>query len=154
GGFMAFSADGKVLAVSDGYAITLWDRGSGKRLGPSLDGHDQYVGRVTFLPDGKTLCSTSGHALSFWQIATGHRMGLLAGLPDPGVLSPDGKTLATSPAGEKQAIELWDTRTGKKLQELEAEKYSAYALGFSPDGKTLAAARTGQKTLRLWDVVS
>jgi WD40 repeat protein len=154
-GLVAFSHDGKALAVSDGYAISLWDRVTGKRLDPSLDGHDDYVGGVQFLADGKTLASTSMHAINFWSIVTGKRSGTFERMHlAQGRLSPDGKMLAVSPPDENQTIELWDTATGKKLRDLEAMKYSRYALAFSPDGKTLAAARTGLKAIQFWNVTS
>jgi RNA polymerase sigma factor (sigma-70 family) len=154
-GLMAFSPEGKVLAVSDGYATSLWDWASGKRLDPSLDGHDEYVSSVKFLSDGKTLVSSSMEAVYFWDVDNRKMTGRFEGMRlDQGTISPDGKMLARSLPDEDQTIELWDTSTGKKLRDLEAEKYSSYALAFSPDGKRLAASRTGYKTIQIWDVTT
>jgi WD40 repeat protein len=66
-------------------------------------------------------------------------------------LGPDGKTLAT--AGEDRLIHLWDTSTGKKLQQLAGHQGIVKAVAWSPDGKTLASG-SGDFTARVWDVQS
>jgi WD40 repeat protein len=156
-GFVAFGPQGKVLAVADPWTITPWDVATGKKLGPPLEGHEGVVGKVMFLADGKTLAATDRDGVSFWQLPAARRSGRFEGpRVDAATLSRDGKTLAVSPPDETQAVELWDTASGKKLRALEAsQNYSLYALAFSPDGRTLAVARWGgDRTVRVWDVAA
>jgi WD40 repeat protein len=157
-GRVRFSPDGKVLSVADPWTITLWDVDTGKKLGPHLHGHDCVVESVTFRPDGKTLVSTSRDTLHSWQVHTGRRIGGFEGHGiEHGAHSPDGTILAVrkwTSTGER--IQLWETASGKKLHELDAQtRNSLMDLVFSPDGKTLAVAiGDSDRTIRFWDVVT
>jgi COMPASS component SWD3 len=55
---VAFSPDGKLLAVGGEKAITLWDPQSGKLL-RTLSEHSLSVEAVAFSPDGELLASGS-----------------------------------------------------------------------------------------------
>jgi WD40 repeat protein len=66
------------------------------------------------------------------------------------VFSPDGKVVALST--NSLEIELWETRTGKKLPQSPQEYYTA-GLAFSTDGKLLASAHL-DGALRLWVVAT
>src|SRR5262245_9580608 len=58
--------------------------------------------------------------------------------------SPDGKTIASG--GGDEFLRLWDARTGKEVQRLEA---GVEYVTFSPDGRLLASS--GGQTVQLWD---
>jgi len=64
-------------------------------------------------------------------------------------LTPDGKLLAG--AGDEPSIQLWDTATGKPVEELKGHTDWVLCLAFSPDGKWLASGGY-DGTVRLWDV--
>jgi WD40 repeat protein len=65
--------------------------------------------------------------------------------------SPDGKVLAG--VGYNSTIRLWDSATGKHLQDLNGHTQYVNWIAFSPEGKTLVSA--GQDgTIRLWNVNS
>src|SRR5262249_52675138 len=68
---------------------------------------------------------------------------------DPPVLSADRRLIATAP---EEVIEVFDTRTGRRLFRLEEKDVAFMPLAFSRDGKTLAVAtHTDKKAgLALW----
>ena len=68
------------------------------------------------------------------------------------MLSPDGKTIATS--CDDYTVRLWDTNTGKHLKTLITSTATTSAVVFSPDSKTLAIATPWDKSPWLWDVAS
>lgn len=63
--------------------------------------------------------------------------------------TPDGGMLAS--ASFDGRIILWDTTTGKKLDELTGHPEGVYALAFSGDGRRMASCDAGGK-IRLWSV--
>ena len=68
-GCLAFSPDGKTLAMGDGYLIRLWDVASGNQL-MRLHGHDNAVLSLSFSPDGKTLASGGAdQKIRLWNVA-------------------------------------------------------------------------------------
>jgi RNA polymerase sigma factor (sigma-70 family) len=156
-GLVAFRPDGKVLALSNAWTITLWEIATGKRLDPP-DRHDLGVDWVMFLSDGKTVASMTRDTVLFWEAHTGKRTGEFHGPRLAyAALSPDGKTLAETSPDEGQAVGLWDTATGKRLRELKMpHDYQQYALTVSPDGKTLAVVWISDpgRAVRFWDVVA
>jgi WD40 repeat protein len=170
---VAFSPDGKSLAVAAGSQIKVWELVPGQARA-TLHGHPGAVFAVAFGPDGKTLASGGGFhdingtygEVKLWDMDTGQtRLTLQAdGLVPCVALSPDGKTLAwgTVARGPKDGtVRLWDTATKRERASLVVNRSigngSVRALAFSPDSKTLAVAcEFGSPGLKpgvnLWDV--
>src|SRR5205085_114846 len=77
-GRVAFSPDGKLLAVSTVQGIrnnfaALFDVASGKevcRLGKDLPA----LRALAFSPDGKTLATAGGSVVAFWEVETGKKV--------------------------------------------------------------------------------
>lgn len=111
-GEMAFSPDGKVLAMSANIygVIRLFDVGSKKSLS-LLKGHLANVRSLAFTPDGRTLVSGGNDCtVKIWDVATGNVRGsyITYGSQVQRVaVSPDGKTVALANDGNG-SVRLWD----------------------------------------------
>jgi tetratricopeptide (TPR) repeat protein len=98
---VAFSPDGKALAVAtfEG-TVQLWDVATGKRL-ETLKGHSNAVRAVVFSPDGRTLASGSlDHTVRLWNVETRRE---LMQLDSGGVELGEVRSLAFAP-DEKQLL--------------------------------------------------
>jgi len=119
-GGVAFSPDGKRLAVADDSTIRIWDVATGDEL-QVLWGHEDITLSVAFSPDGRRIVSGSkDDTVRIWDAATGVEVlrlpihGWVSGV----CFSPDGKTLATtshtshahtSQSDSNQIITLWES---------------------------------------------
>ena len=154
-GNIAYSPDGRLLAVASGIGVWLYDAGTGAEV-KFLTGHTRKVTVVAFSPDGSLLASGSlDDTIRFWNVYTGEQLRVIK----PGaftspvpfikflVFSPDGSTLAH---GDHLVIRLWDVQTGKEL---------GYAVGhfntgvFSPDGSTLVLTEVYEfQNILVWNL--
>ena len=152
-GAVAFSPDGKTLAIGDHDGrVGLWDVATGQRTAALAE--DSTVFGVAFSPDGKTLAvGDGGGRVGLWDVATGQRIAALnEGITVRDVaFSPDGKTLAAGDYGGQ--VGLWDVATGQRTATLNEGGGTVYDVAFSPDGKTLTAGDGGGQ-VGLWDVAT
>jgi WD40 repeat protein/DNA-binding SARP family transcriptional activator len=93
-----FSPDGKTIATGDIPGnVDFWDPASGRKVGPTLGGHNGAVLSVSFNPRGTQLATTSSDGqFRLWDVASGKLIG--APLPGAetggwGVFGPDGKQI-------------------------------------------------------------
>ena len=156
-GSIAFSPDGKRIAVPDHSDIRLWDI-SGERpdfeaLGPDAD----TVLALQFSRDGKLLASgTRDGTVSVWSVGARTRLAVLGrrlrrGAPavTSVAFSRDQRRLAFGRVDG--TVVVWDRATGRPAGvPLRAGRAGVTSLVFRPDGRTLIATnRSGE--VWLWD---
>jgi WD40 repeat protein len=150
---LAFSHDGKTLAVSNGSALGLIEVATGKQV-LRLDVQRAGSFGVAFSPDGRLLAVSNYPGIDLVDPGTGK---VLRRLPDahrspPGLaFSPDGKVLAVG--GSSHTIRLWDVAAGKEVGPAAGHQGAVGAAVYSPDGKTIATSGADH-TIRLWDAAT
>jgi WD40 repeat protein len=132
-------------------------QGAVARLGSTRLWQPQ-VDSFTFSPDGKTLAAMGYDSLQFWDVASGKRLREIAAPISHGqyvswsapAFSPDWKRVALG-SPRIQTIRVWDTLTGKLLNQVSTGKMRPAVVAFAPDGKKVAAAGY-YGTLCVWDL--
>jgi WD40 repeat protein len=167
---LAFSPDGRSLAVGAERGLSLWDLETGdiqwQSGKPSFD-----VPQLAFSSDGKLLAAvtirwkgTKGKdEVRVWEPATGRLQQVIEcdDLPSCLVFSPNGSILAIAADSyeDRQAFQegravptiwLWDTRRWRLWHRLPCSGDDVTCLAFSPDSKILAAAHA-DRTATVWD---
>ncbi len=153
---LAFSPDGKLLALSTQGRVEVWDAGSGDEIRLLQADPNSNWSVLAFAPDGKMLATAGmGQLVHLWELASGKerqefRVSAEVPAPIPGhyypggnnpvsalAISPDGKLLAVGAADN--AIYLWNLLTGQELPPLVGHEAAVRALVFTPDGKRLVS---------------
>ena len=152
---MSWSPDGKRLAsASYDKTVIVWDAQTGEKV-RSLEGHSDWVNKVSWSPDGKRLASASeDKTVIVWDAQTGEKIRSLTGHSAPVESvswSPDGKRLASG-SGDKTMI-VWDAQTGEQIRSLKGHSHWIDTVSWSPDGKRLASA-SRDDTVIVWDAES
>ena len=160
---LAFSPNGKVLAVGDSLSLQLLDPGTGALLKLLVESKQTQSSPETiatrslaFSPDGKTLASAGpANAVTLWDVATGQKGATLTGLAsriDSVSFSPDGKHVA---GGGVNDITVWELPAGtspKTLVHQSTDHTGVSSVAFSSNGKFLAG--TSVLGLDLWDATT
>ena len=157
---IAFSPDGKTLAVSEEYEnnrVILLDVATGVSeavLATPRTNNSDGVACIAFSPDGKTLAIGYYRNLRLWDVPSATLTATLEGhlhwISDV-AFSPDGDLLVSS--SYRDPVRVWDVPSATAIAALNGHTGGAQSVAFSPNGKTLAIGGTyRESTVRLWDV--
>lgn len=152
---LAFSPDGRQLAVGMYQKIVLWEV-AGANASRTLTGPRAFVTGLAWSPDGLRLAASSEDELArVWTLASDEGPVELSGhaYPVTGIAwSPDGQTIATV-AGDDTRLtkpgefKLWDARTGQARVSAEDHRKAALCVAFSPDGKRVATGGLDERVI-------
>ncbi len=148
---LAFSPDGKTVAVGAGPSVAFFDAHKGKKLA-EWEAHSAGVLAVAFSPDGQTLVTAGDDDhLSLWDPATGKERDRLD-LHEKGAsvlaFSPDGKYLAAG--GEAGELTVWRMSDEDERRRLVGRHGGVGYIAFAPDGNSFLW--TQGKTIRVSEV--
>ena len=173
---IAYSPDGKLLAVAGAAGIWLYDTENltaAKILWPADVPRffRSWVTTIAFSPDGRFLASGGTITYStnrLWDVETGQQIGTWDGsyLPTAITFSPDGKLVAYT--AWFSSVWLWDVTSQQQVGVINTITSSG-SLAFSPDGTTIATSEIvgvvpvapplvavdweeAQRRIRFWDV--
>jgi WD40 repeat protein len=164
--FLAFSPDGKLLAVSTdgGTLVIVWNYADGKvihRFKTREKGGFRVprTHSLVFSADCKRLFSSDDKTAFVWNLENGkpsfqfsHQPGDKDSGSNTVVFSNDGTLLATASDFSKN-VQVWQVASGKKLHQFEADKHAVYCAAFSPKGDLLATGGNDER-IRLWSTVT
>jgi WD40 repeat protein len=143
---IAFSSDGKKLALAYGADLGLWDWALRKQL-HRHDIASQYIFRAMAISRAGVIAfSSSDGKVGLLDANTFAVEELKAGPTNSLAFSPDGKILATG--GDDGILRLWDWASRRELITLRGHPDVIMSIGFSPDGKKLASWDFNM--LRVW----
>ncbi len=160
-----FSPDSKIVSVSFGGIVSLWDTENGKLLNRLIDenvhlyssealSHNGIVSQILFSNDSRAVVTGAYDGTSkSWNVETGKLLNTFKGHKEritSLALSPDGKTLATG--SRDQDFKLWDFVTSKLLLTSADNKKAIHILSFSPDNKKILSMTDNQ--VFIWETAS
>lgn len=151
-----FSRDGRLLALSEGYTVKLWDLAAGREL-PSLNvpniGVFTQIGGVfvSFSEDGKRAATGGFGTQTFlWETETGKQLLPMTGRSNMAyevAFSADGTQLS---AGGRTR---WDLRTGRGMRVTPAPSDKLFGIP-GPDGKRIALFAPNSNTITILETTS
>jgi RNA polymerase sigma factor (sigma-70 family) len=161
--------DGKTFATGGGRFVDnvrqaeliLRETATGREI-RRFEGHQHFIGALTFAPDGKTLASTEPANDGFvtlvhlWDLTTGEELQRSERPQGHWVhrltFAPDSRTLALSTWPGCEVIDRLDPWTGQ-TSDVAGPRDSARAIAFSPDGQFVVSAGWGS-TIDVWDAAT
>jgi len=147
---VAFSPDGKLLAIAAGQNLRVYQAGDGALV--TRRALPRIAEGVAFSHDSRRLACAGQHGMAEILNVPDFQPSLtLNGVGDARCIafSRDDRLLATGHTNS--TIRLWDTSTGRALGELVGHEKVVSHVAFSTDGRTLLSA-SNDGTIRAWSV--
>ncbi|AFY32673.1 WD40 repeat domain-containing serine/threonine-protein kinase [Calothrix sp. PCC 7507] len=158
-----FSPDSKLLTMSGGDEIYLWNLETGNRSLTLSHASSGWVHSLAFSPDGKILASGGGAAwrswgsyevgdptIKLWNVSDGKLLSNLAGHSDSVLSIAFSSEILASGSADK-TIKVWHFNSGVLLHTLTGHSAAVLSLAMSPDRKILASG-SDDGTIKLWDI--
>jgi WD40 repeat protein len=155
---LAFSTDGKLLAIAGGSKIVIWDCAANKELRrfeckeapPKSILPD--VAALAFSSDRKTLAAACfDGVIRIMDYTTGKEVGMCEGhqaVPYAIAYAPDGRTLLSG--SFDATVRLWEPYSGAQLAELKGHAGPVYGVALSPDAR-IAYSAGADTCVLIWD---
>jgi WD40 repeat protein len=162
---MEFSPDSKLVGVSFGGMVFVWNTENGEFLSGLKDekvhfhssealSHKAIISEILFSKDSRTIITGSYDGIiKSWNVETGRLLQIFKGHNDRITslnISPDGQILATG--GRDKKFRLWNLVTGKLLLTSASNKNTVKILNFSPDGKKILSMT--DDTVFIWETAT
>ena len=163
---IAFSPDGRTLAVSSHNEIVFWDPNTGEQKAV-LTGKGSFY-NLLFSPDGRTLAAKGESGIYLWRMDTTdiqkselrHTITGYNWEVNSIAFNPNGQSLASG--YRRKNIKLWDASTGQLRKVFKGHRYPLWvqSIAFSPNGDTLASLSLSRQSsdhkaeILLWDTAT
>ena len=165
--------DGTYLAMTvSGASASMWNAKKGTKLYDiQTDPHVDLFGEFDFSTDGKFFAATNyetdsqgyrDSVIELHDVKTGKLQSALTGDPESFdsyekvAISPDLKYVAaTTNTSKSPVIDVWELKTGRRIQSFKGHSNEILKVLFSPDSKSvISAGAFSDGSIRIWDIAS
>lgn len=155
GMFMQFSNDGKTLisGASDG-VVTQWTSPTGEMVRQPVIKDAAHT--IVLNPNGNSFATVlrNEKSICLFDYQTNKLLTRLEEMPSYPIdieFSPDGNHIACASSGFDSKLFVWETQTGKRVQQITVNTESINELIFSPDNNKIITGNS-DNTAVIWDV--